>query len=174
MNNRIGFGKRLLAVLVDVVILVVLVMILSPLLGGILGGLAGGAAGGGDAGMGLGALMGSVTAFIVVAPIISILYFLVEGFTGYTLGKFILGIRVGTADGKKADISLYLLRYALKNIGTIFTMVAGFVGISMLGTVGSILSLVFFVGCFFALAEKKQALHDIIVKTAVYPKADVS
>ena len=32
----------------------------------------------------------------------------------------------------------------------------------------------FFFGCFAALGEKRQALHDIIAKSAVYKKADIA
>ena len=43
-------------------------------------------------------------------------------------------------------------------------------GIEMLGTVGVGLGLIVFIGCFFALGSGKQALHDMVLKTAVYPK----
>jgi hypothetical protein len=34
--------------------------------------------------------------------------------------------------------------------------------------------LIEFVGCFLVLGANKQALHDIIAKTAVYKKADIA
>jgi uncharacterized RDD family membrane protein YckC len=37
-----------------------------------------------------------------------------------------------------------------------------------------LVSLVFFFGCFAALGDKRQALHDIIGKTAVYKKSDIA
>ncbi len=40
-----------------------------------------------------------------------------------------------------------------------------------LSRLGGLLGVVAFFGCFLALGEKKQALHDLIAGTAVYPKA---
>jgi uncharacterized RDD family membrane protein YckC len=36
-----------------------------------------------------------------------------------------------------------------------------------------VVSLVFFLGCFAALDEKKLALHDMIIKSAVFKKGDI-
>ena len=80
-----------------------------------------------------------------------------EGFTGQTPGKMILGITVANMNGEKATIDKLLLRAFIKITG------------SFVGIIGFII----FVGCFLVLGEKKQALHDIICKTAVYKKSDI-
>jgi uncharacterized RDD family membrane protein YckC len=59
-------------------------------------------------------------------------------------------------NGEKASIDKLLLRALIKITGS-------FVGI---------IGLIIFIGCFFVLGKKKQALHDIICKTAVYNKSD--
>ena len=87
----------------------------------------------------------------------SIFFYVLEGFTGQTPGKMILGITVANMNGEKATIDKLLLRAFIKITGS-------FVGI---------IGLIIFVGCFLVLGEKKQALHDIICKTAVYKKSDI-
>lgn len=69
-----------------------------------------------------------------------------------------MGLQVTREDGSAGDIKLYLLRWALKNSGSILQFV--------LPLVSNLAGLVFFFGCFAALGDKKQALHDIIVKSA--------
>ena len=40
-------------------------------------------------------------------------------------------------------------------------------------TVGQVWGLVIFIGCFFVLGAKRQAIHDLIAKTAVFKKSDI-
>ena len=176
MEQRIGFGKRLGALLLDVVVVCVLALILGSTLGAALGGLGGLVAMGGGEGeaamamaaMGgaLGTVLGTVFGAVIVWPV----YFLIEGFTGYTAGKFMLGIRVASADGAAAPVGRLLGRVALKNIGTLLSLVAAFSGIQAFYYVGNIGALIIFVGCFFVLGVSRQAIHDRIMGTAVYPK----
>ncbi len=174
--ERVGFGKRLGAFLLDCVIVWVLAWLLGGTIGGLLGGTLGSlaapamtdvdpAAAAATAGL-VGAMMGVIAA----AAVIGTVYFLVEGFTGFTLGKLLLGIRVGTAAGTRAPTSQLLMRYALKNINFLCTVLAALLGVSLLATIGNLLGLAIFVGCFFVLGASRQALHDMVAKTAVYPK----
>ena len=163
--ERVGFGKRLGSSLLDFII---------SLLPGIVLGIYAGAA--------IAALLleffydeaqletiqagfsGEIAASIIalVASLAgiaftSIFFYVLEGFTGQTPGKMILGITVANMNGEKASIDKLLLRAFIKITGS-------FVGI---------IGLIIFVGCFLVLGEKKQALHDIICKTAVYKKSDI-
>ena len=178
METRIGFGKRLGALLLDCVIVAVLVVVLGGMVGGMLGLTAGsvmGASGGGDAASGAmgGAMLGSIMGMSAAAAVIGLAYFLLEGFTGYTVGKLLLGIRIANEDGTQAAVPTLLSRWAVKNINFLLTVVATITGISALTTLGKLGGLVVFVGCFMALGMSRQALHDRILKTAVYPKAMV-
>jgi uncharacterized RDD family membrane protein YckC len=173
MENRIGFGKRLGAMVLDVVICGVLVAILGGTIGGMLGLTAGSlAAGGSDAAAGAvsGAALGAIMGMVAAAAVIGTAYFLIEGFTGYTLGKLLLGIRVANADGTQAPVSTLLARWALKNVNFVATVVAVLTGMEFIRVLGNAGGLVIFVGCFLVLGMSRQALHDRIVHTAVYPK----
>ncbi|MGH7674744.1 MAG: RDD family protein [Gemmatimonadales bacterium] len=174
--ERVGFGKRLGAFLLDCVI----VWVLAYLLGGTIGGLVGNRLGslappnmtGADPGTAAltAGMIGTMMGVVAAAAVLGTVYFLVEGFTGFTLGKLLLGIRVGSADGTQAPVSQLLKRYALKNISFLSTLLAAVTGVALINTVGSLLGLAIFIGCFFVLGANRQALHDMLAKTAVYPK----
>jgi uncharacterized RDD family membrane protein YckC len=183
MEQRIGFGMRLGAYLIDLVIVCVLSFVGGTFVAGMLG-IAGSTALSDAAlntsadslavGMAaVGGMLGAVIGFVAAIALIGVVYFLIEGFTGYTLGKLILGIRVANADGTKAGIGTLLGRFALKRIDLIFMLAAVVTTTWSLLRVGQLAGLIMFIGCFFVLGVKKQAFHDMIMKTAVYPKAAI-
>ena len=178
MEQRIGFGKRLGALLIDFVIIGVVSFVGGGVIGGLLGAGAGAAAGSGDqnsqaAAAVFGGIIGSLIGIIIAITLVCAVYYLVEGLSGYTLGKLALGIRVASADGTAAPIGQLMGRYAVKNIGTLMFVAAAITGVESLKTVGSIGGLVIFIGCFMVLGASKQALHDRIVGTAVFPKGAI-
>jgi len=177
IESRVGFGLRLVASLIDVVLMIIGGLIIGALFGGILGGLLGsslgpleGASGeqisGAQAGGAFGMAIGSFLGILVFGP----LYALLEAFTGATIGKMLIGIKIGDADGTKAGIGKLLLRYVIKNIAFVSSIVAGIIGIALISKIGGILGIVWFFGCFLALTSARQGLHDMIVQTAVYPR----
>ncbi|SDC21748.1 RDD family protein [Williamwhitmania taraxaci] len=175
MEKRVGFGIRLGAYLIDLVIAGILASILSIVFAGLfatIGAGVGNASGeeyGAAAGGIVGFIAGLTAGFMVAVP----LYFLMEAFLGYTLGKLILGIAIAKEDGTKGDIKDFFLRYAIKNSGTLLALL-GLLTLSFIGTLGTIASLAIFVGCFFVLADKKQSFHDMLSKTAVFKKEDIA
>ena len=177
MEQRIGFGKRLAALILDCVIVWILAFFGGTTIGGLLG-FAGGAAAsnmGLDDATGsaaaLGGIFGAIFGFVFAAIVIAAVYFLIEGFTGYTLGKLILGIRIASADGTAAPLSRLLGRFAIKNSNSLLGLVALFTGTRAFYSLGQVAGLIVFVGCFLALGVSKQALHDRIMGTAVYPRS---
>ncbi len=170
MANRVGFGPRLMAFILDIVIVIALAMVLLPFIGALVGGAA---SGGDEVAAALGMIAGIMAAFIAL-PLIATVYFLIEAVTGATPGKMILGLKVGTPEGTAGDIKLYATRYAIKNISFILSAVGAMVGVAILGTAGTWVGLVIFLGTFMVLGSKKQALHDLLAKTAIYKKADLA
>lgn len=184
MEQRIGFGKRLGALALDIVLCSILAVALGSTIGGWLGAYTGAAALGAasaaagatndaQAAAALGGAFGAIAGFAISITLIGLVYFLLEGFTGYTLGKFILGIRIASDDGTKAGVGKLLFRYLLKNSNMVLGLVALFSGVHALATLGNVAGLIIFVGCFFTLGVKRQAFHDMIAKTAVYPKGAI-
>jgi uncharacterized RDD family membrane protein YckC len=137
-------------------------------------GLAAAPASGSAAGMPNGqvaTMMGAAFAGVIGgALVICLVYTVIEAFTGWTLGKLILGIQVGNQDGTRASSGQLLTRWALKNIGFLSTLVAILTGAEIIRILGSLAAAGIVVGCFFVLATSKQGFHDMIAKTAVYPR----
>jgi uncharacterized RDD family membrane protein YckC len=178
MEQRIGFGKRLGALVLDCIIVWIVAWIGAGTIGGLLGGAAATAAMGGVAAGDstaaavavVGGFLGTIFAMVLAFVVIGAIYFLLEGFTGFTLGKLILGIRIANADGTAASVPTLLGRYLLKNCNYVLSLVGFVTGVHALVTLGRLGGLIIFVGCFFTLGTAKQAFHDMIMKTAVFPK----
>jgi uncharacterized RDD family membrane protein YckC len=178
VENRIGFGMRLGAFLIDVVLVCVVGFLGGSSIGGMLGAGAGAAMSSGDAdpmkGMAMGGFFGALIGAAIAIAVVGVIYNLVEGFTGWTLGKLLLGIQVGNQDGTRASMGQLLGRYALKNCHSILSILAVLTGVHLLSTLGSLGGLAIFIGCFFVLAGSRQAFHDMIAKTAVYKRSQLT
>lgn len=168
MDRRIGFSPRLGALLIDLVLAGGGALVLGPLLGGLIGvAVSQGTSQPDPLASGLlGAIMGSL---LVAGPFFT-LYFFLEAFTGFTLGKLLLGQRVRAQDGQPAPIPRLLLRCACKHPALLLGLLASLSGLDALGTLGRVLGALAFLGCFAALGGTRLALHDLIARTAVYPK----
>ena len=179
--TRVGFGSRLAALILDVIIISGISFVIAPIVGGLLGAAAAGASAeamgeantDAAAAAAVGGILGSLMALIVVLPLTYVIYYLIEGLTGLTLGKLILGIKVANQDGTAAPIGILITRWAVKSSGNILTLFGSILSISILGTIGGLIGLVIFIGCFLVLGAKKQAIHDLVAKTAVFKKSDI-
>ncbi len=177
MATRIGFGRRFGAALLDMIALIILSIFVGPLVGGIFGGAAGGTMGalagdpaaGAAAGGVLGAVMGAMAGMVIV----SLLYWLLEVFSAASPGKMILGIKIRNADSSPASTNTLATRYAVKNVVTVAGLLTLLTGIQMIATLGNILGFIVFIGLFFVFGANRQALHDMIAKTAVYKTAEL-
>lgn len=174
---RVGFGRRLGAVAIDFVII--------GILGGIVGSVAGAAlfaafghsmtAGTETQGMDE-SIVGFMTILISYAlaySFTSIAYSLVELFTGASPAKHILGIVAAHEDRRQGDIALYAKRWLIRTSPSLVSIISLITGVTVLSWLSNLLALAFLVGCFFVLGEKKQALHDMLAKTAIFHKEDV-
>ena len=181
---RKGFGPRLGALILDVIIVAVCGIAIGAAFGSALGKLVGAEQMAAEAmkdvppeaaeGAALvGSIMSGMIGTVLAVMIASVLYGLIEAFTGASPGKMALGMKIANPDATAASVGKLFGRYAVKNGNAIIGFLGFVAGVSALGTIGNLWGLAFFIGCFFALGSSKQALHDIIVKTAVYPKADV-
>ncbi|MEE8434950.1 MAG: RDD family protein, partial [bacterium] len=116
-----------------------------------------------------------------VGAILMLLYFLIEGIVGASPGKMILGIKVGTADGKQGNIALYLKRWGIKNAPNLLGLLAailGMVGVSdpggIIGILSQIIALVLLIGAFWIFGASKQCLWDKLAGTAIYKRSDLT
>jgi uncharacterized RDD family membrane protein YckC len=218
IRRRVGFGRRLGAVLLDTLIVLAVGLLAGYFLGelwlqpkyvaqaaevGLKQGIHAGAQAGaqesqddpdpnappeavmqavGGATMGVfgvilgaacGAAFGLVVGLLLGVAILGLANALVEGLTGATAGKRIMGIRIVDSAGGRATLVALLTRCALKYINLILFLAAVLLGSSPLFLLGQLGGLVILIGCFFVLGRRHQALHDLLANTAVVKLADV-
>jgi len=182
-QQRVGFGTRLIAYFIDTLIIVILewpVTIFLAVFGMASGGAVGASIGSNNveavAGGFVGALLGSIGFTLVGMIAFIVLYFAIEIFTGYTLGKYIMGVKIYNQNGQKPSMQESLMRFGIKSSHFILvTLTFVFLFISpTLANIFNILGLtvgtIVFLGYFMALGQHKQALHDKLSKTAVYKR----
>lgn len=180
-EKRVGFGKRLGAIIIDLIIIFLVSFILNMLIGDIASELDNKAMGeflsAFYAVLGIDEDMipessrqsnGNFT-LIVAALLVS----LMELFTGQSPAKKILGITVAHADGRKGNLRIWTVRWLLKSS----TDIIGFMGYLIMPVFFITVSFVFFffvnISRLFALSSDKQALYDKVAKTAIYHTEDV-
>jgi len=154
--NRVGFGPRLGAFLIDVVI----VIVISTIIGWFSGSFSRPTSG----------MMAPSTGSIV-AWIFGLAYWLIEGLTGASPGKRILKLIIRNQNGGPADQNTLLKRYVLKSSATILMLLGNITTLGFIIGLSYLVGLAVFVGCFLVLGQKRQALHDILAGTAVFPAA---
>lgn len=175
-SGRIGFGPRLGAYLIDMLFNGIIGSIIGMALGATLVGIffgshaATGSAEGDAMVGGIGAMLGGMIGTIAGIYLMSLILFIMEGITGQTPGKMLLKLKNKNQDGSPAGAGSLWIRAFLKYIGAIMALLAGVTGVVMLSTIGGIAGFIIFIGCFFVLGQKRQAIHDLIAKTAVYKK----
>jgi uncharacterized RDD family membrane protein YckC len=170
METRIGFGPRLLAALIDAVAISAAGLLAGSGLARAIGLPLAGTLG--DGGSELAALAAVVWTLAGLAVCV-FLYSLIEAFTGASPGKMLLGLKVGLEDGRRAAPAVYALRWAVKFSGSLLGLLGAVPGFYLLGLLAPAAGLVVFAGCFFVLGDKRQALHDLAARTAVFRKADL-
>jgi uncharacterized RDD family membrane protein YckC len=164
--ERIGFGKRLGALILDGIFTAISAGVIGYALKDLFVGLA-------PADPDLGEMGGLYVAITGAAGICAVLYGLIEGFTGASPGKMILAIKIGTENSMSANTNTLLTRYAIKTSASIVSLVGIILGVEILSSLSVVASVIITIGCFFALGAAKQALHDKIAHTAVYPEETI-
>lgn len=178
MENRVGFGLRLGAFAIDIVFVWILAIILASLVPSfyaeyakeqVMNTLVPGLMFRYNGDM-LSIIIDS-SRISIMAEFVGLVYFLPEIIWGVSLGKLMLKLRIVNANGNDASKGVLAGRYVVKHIGTVFSVLV-LVGVSLLTSLGNLLEIVAFIGCFFAIGDNKQALHDIICRTAVIKVAE--
>ena len=69
-----------------------------------------------------------LTSLLAASALIGVMYPMVEGATGASPGKWIMGICIARPDGTKGDLGLYLRRFLVKYVRPVFATVGRFQG----------------------------------------------
>lgn len=181
MENRIGFGPRLGAFVIDIVFVWILSGLISRFATSFMAVQAQAqvdelmASNPFIAGMYTGEMFNmavSMTRISLIVIFARLLYFSTEIFLGASVGKLLLGLKIVNADGSDASTGVLLGRYLLKHIGKVCTVLALFCLPPLFNGFGNLFGFAIFVGCFFAAGDRHQALHDMICKTIVVKKGE--
>lgn len=175
-SNRIGFGTRVGAALLDGLIAWIFGAIIGTLIGDVMMDVLYAIAPNPEQFqplLDMGGFFITMMGWMGGAMLAGFIFIIIEALSGATPGKMMLGIKIANEDGTAANTSIYLKRTALKNISTVINIVSTITGIVMLATLGSVLGFAIFIGCFFVLGAKRQSFHDMIAKTAVFNKTDI-
>lgn len=152
--ERIGFGPRFLAGLIDGIILIVVVYIIGMVFGVGMMGMSGG--------------VGGFSIGLLVMMLVPLAYSSLEILKAQTPGKMVMKIIIRNADGTPASQDVLIKRWAIKNSGSLLNFLGALTTMSIFGTLGSIAGLIVFIGCFMVFTQGLQALHDRVAATAVY------
>jgi uncharacterized RDD family membrane protein YckC len=104
--------------------------------------------------------------------LIGLVLIILEGSIGQSVGKLLLKIKNTNVDGTPADPVKLWLRALLKYGASILSLIGGFTGLIFIGSIGSLWSFVIFIGFFFVFGDNKQTIHDMLAKTIVSRKSD--
>ena len=118
-------------------------------------------------------LVDGVSGLLAATALMGMVYPLVEGVTGASPGKWVLGLQVGHPDGRHGNVILFLTRFAVKFIRPLMGALAAVTGLSLLGWLAGPAGLVVSLGTLLLLAPHKQALHDKLAVTAVFRRSDL-
>ncbi len=175
-NERIGFGRRLGAYMLDVLIVMIFGTIVGLLIGDQLYPLFFGKQMG-EFNQLSEQLGGKFTVFFQKMmeitsgiSVTGLILFILEGAFGQSFGKWVLKIINTNVDGNPASPSQLWLRSFLKYGASILSLIGGYSGIIYIGWIGSLWSFVIFIGFFLVFTDNKQTIHDMLAKTVVSRK----
>ena len=179
MENRIGFGPRLGAFVIDIVFVWILSSIISAIVPTFLADMAKNQIDttissnpmiAGFYNSQMIAMMISATRIALIVNVARLIYFSTEIFLGASVGKMLLGLKIVSADGGDASTGVLLGRYLLKHIGKVCTVLALLCIPVVFNAFGSLFGFVIFIGCFFAAGDRHQTIHDMLCQTIVVKK----
>lgn len=114
---------------------------------------------------------------MIYAGLISpIVYWTIEALSGASPGKRILKLQIRREDGAIADPSVIMIRTVIKMSDRILKLIALIPVADIIArgvnSASSLVELALVFGCLVVLSAKKQALHDMIARTAIFRTND--
>lgn len=179
VSERIGFGTRFGAYLIDTLTVLILGSIIGLLIGDQLAPIIFGEQleefnsmedQFGEIDFDFMGLIMKFFALMAGIPIVTIGLFVLEGAIGQSVGKMMLKIVNTNVDGSKADPGKLWLRSFLKYGSSILSLVGSILSLTLFGWIANVWGVVIFIGFFLVFMDNKQTIHDMIAKTVVSNK----
>lgn len=114
-----------------------------------------------------------------ISLLISLIYIAIEVSMATSIGKMIMGLQIGSANREEAEISQLIIRASLKSGSMIFVIIPLIISNlsasseMIINFLNSGYGFLYIISCLFAFGMKRQTLHDMIAKTAVYKKSNI-
>jgi uncharacterized RDD family membrane protein YckC len=121
----------------------------------------------------MGGFFQAIARFSAGAAVAGALYGLIEAFSGRSLGKLLLGLRIADTNGKVATLGRLMGRWAVKQSGSLMALLAMVTGVYLIAQIAQVPSWAVSIGFLLVLGKKRMALHDMAAQTAVYRNSDV-
>ena len=171
---RIGFGKRLLAFIIDFVLISIISFIILSFTDvfGVLSNLLKDAINQLDT-FDFTIIETEILKILPISLLIHFLYYSTEVLMGASPGKLALSIKIGNENRTEATTNILLIRYLYKNADKLFTLLFIISSIYLFDLFSTLTGLAIIIGFFFTLSYKRQAFHDTLSKTAVFHKENI-
>lgn len=166
--RRVGFGYRFGAWIIDIVILMVIGYALKIILGIQ------------DptpedfVGLQMGEIMLLSMKNSLISTIIGMIYMSMEIFLRKTPGKMALGLIIADEGMATPPMNALIIRNLFKQASSIMFVLAILLESATFIWAGFALAIIYLIGCFFTLGEKRMAFHDMLAKTAVYKEKELA
>lgn len=112
--------------------------------------------------------------YYLFSTIFTLCYYLTEVLLAGSPGKLILRLRIGTSEGRPANYDKLLVRFLVKHSFYIILIISLLTKNTILYLLTFLVFIIVFIGFFFILSQKKQALHDLMSGTAVFKSKDIN
>ena len=118
-------------------------------------------------------IINSIRVFNSYLAAITILYMLVEAYSGSSFGKKMLSLQITDFNGHLCPGKKYITRYLLKNISGLSFILATSSNFKFILNFGQFLGTIIGLGFLLTLNAQALGIHDIIAKTCVINKKDL-
>jgi uncharacterized RDD family membrane protein YckC len=106
----------------------------------------------------------------VLGMIISVAYSMIELFTGRSPGKMVMNIEIKGAYGEPGSLNRWFPRWLVKESASLMSLLGLITAIGVFDWVSNVAGFAIFIGCLMVLGQKRQALHDMVAGTAVFER----
>jgi uncharacterized RDD family membrane protein YckC len=169
MENRVGFGPRLLALLIDfagmwvltILFYIVVPQIVQPFVDYQMAQV------GEESLSRVSFDITPVIVFINLLIFTRLIFFSSEIVFGTSLGKYLLKLKITNRLGEKPSMGQLTARFAIKHIYPLLNLFSLVLFIDFVGTLALIFGAIVYFGCFFVLGDNKLSLQDVISGTMV-------
>jgi uncharacterized RDD family membrane protein YckC len=105
---------------------------------------------------------------LLASYLLSLAWAIWECLTGAALGKTLLRIRIKSQSGNPASSQDLVIRACVKYSPSLLSFLGGITNVQLLEKLSGLAWVIIVLGFLLVLGSSRQAVHDMVAKTAVY------